>query len=348
MYNALERMLAKVPDTYQKTIGFPTYDIIAAAALRAEETQAEIDAAKRKLDPANLSGAELDSYIYPRTGQLRVAATYATGVVTVTGNGTVTKGDLFESEGGIQFAATETVTVTGSADVPVKATTPGLAGNVAAGSINMMPVTIAGISAVSNSDTMTGGYEEETDAAYYARFLLRIQTPPTSGNVYHYMEWALEVAGVGAVQVYPLARGQNTVDVVIINTQGQPAAPDLVAAVQQHIDPDESGSGYGEAPIGAYCRVSSAEGLAINLSFALTTLPGYDVETVKDSIKAAVAAYLASTAFAQDYISVARIGDAIIDTDGVRDYENLRVNGGTANISIADRQVAVLGSVVIS
>lgn len=348
MYNALERMLAKVPDTYQKTIGFPTYDIIAAAALRAEETQAEIDEAKRKLDPANLSGAELDGYIYPRTGQTRVRATYATGVVTVTGNGTVTKGDLFESEGGIQFAATETVEVVESAIVPVKATTPGLIGNVAAGAVNMMPVTIAGISAVSNSDTMTGGYEEETDAAYYARFLLRIQTPPTSGNVYHYMEWALEVAGVGAVQVYPLARGQNTVDVVIINTQGHPADSDLVAAVQQHIDPDGTGEGYGEAPIGAYCQVSSAEGLAINLSFSLTPLYGFEVETVEENIKAAVAAYLARAAFKDDYISVARIGDAIIDTEGVRDYENLRVNGGTANIPVADRQVAVLGSVVIS
>lgn len=341
---ALERMLASIPDSYQKTIGFPTYDLTAAAALRAEETEEEIETAKSKLDPDNLSGEELDGYIYPRTGQERIAATYATGVVTVTGTGTVNKGDLFESEGGVQFAATETVVITGSGTVPVQATTAGTVGNVAAGSITMMPVTIAGISAVSNSDTFSGGYEAETDAAYYARYLLRIRTPPTSGNVYHYMEWALEVAGVGGVQVYPLARGDNTVDVVIINSEGKSADSGLVEQVQAHIDPEGAGLGKGEAPIGAYCQVSSAQALELAVKCRLVLLGGASAETVKAAVQKAIEAYLGSIAFQQDYVSVARIGDTILDVEGVQDYEGLTVNGSTANVAVAARQVAVLGS----
>ena len=222
MSEILDAMLAAMPDSYQKTVGFPTYDLLAAAALRLAETEGALETAKTKLDPANLTGAELDAYIEPRTGQARNPATYAVGVLQVTGTGTVNAGDLFESGGGIQFAATETVTISGSGTVPIQCTQPGTGGNLPAGSITMMPVQLAGIVSVSNSDTTHDGYDEETDAAYYSRFLLRVQTPPTSGNVYHYMSWALEVSGVGAVQVYPLGHGANSVDVVLIDDTGKP------------------------------------------------------------------------------------------------------------------------------
>ena len=56
----LQELLAAMPDSYQKTIGFPTYDLLAAAALRMEGTDAEIEAAKARLDPENLTGDEFD------------------------------------------------------------------------------------------------------------------------------------------------------------------------------------------------------------------------------------------------------------------------------------------------
>ena len=54
-----------------------------------------------------------------------------------------------------------------------------------------MPVTIAGISACDNPAPMTGGYDEEDDAAYYERHLLKVRTPPTSGNIYQYQSLSL-------------------------------------------------------------------------------------------------------------------------------------------------------------
>lgn len=348
MSEILDAMLAAMPDSYQKTVGFPTYDLLAAAALRLAETEGALEAAKTKLDPANLTGAELDAYIGPRTGQARNPATYAVGVLQVTGTGTINAGDLFESGGGIQFAATETVTISGSGTVPIQCTQPGTGGNLPAGSITMMPVQLAGIISVSNSDTTHDGYDEETDAAYYSRFLLRVQTPPTSGNVYHYMSWALEVSGVGAVQVYPLGHGANSVDVVLIDDTGKPASSTLVDAVQAHIDPGSKGLGEGEAPIGAYCYVSAATAVSVALSLTVKTTQGASQSDVTQAIKDAVSAYLASIAFRQDYVSVAQISLAILSAQGVQDYENLLVNGAASNIAILDRQVAVLGEVTIS
>lgn len=344
----LTDLLAAMPDSYQKTVGYPTHDLLAAAALRMEGTDAEVAAMRAALDPENLTGGDLDRYVFPRAGLERRQATFATGTLTVTGTGTVNQGALFESGGGIQFAASETVQITGEGQVPVTCRVDGAAGNLPAHSITQMPVTLQGISACDNPEPTTGGYDEEDDAAYYARYLLKIRTPATSGNVYHYQSWALEVAGVGAVQVFPLARGPGTVDIVLIDSTGQPAPPDLVQQVQDYIDPGGTGEGYGQAPIGAQCRVEAATGTEIDLSATVFKLDTADEETVTAGIKAAVGAYLAEIAFQQDYVSVARITDRMLDVEGVLDLENLQVNGGTGNVAVGERECAVLGEVRIS
>lgn len=347
MSETLPAMLQAMPESYQKTVGFPTYDILAAAAIPLDGFAGELEETARKLDPVNLTGAELDSYIKSRSGLVRNPPTYASGLLTVTGNGTIREGDLFESGGGVQFAAVETVAISGSGEVLVRCVQSGALGNLPAGSVTLMPVQIAGIVSVSNLDTFTGGYDAETDEAYYARFILRLQTPPTSGNQYHYLAWALEVSGVGGVQIYPLGHGDNTVDVVLIDVDGQPADEELVQRVQEHIDPDSQGIGAGEAPIGAYCYVSAAEGVPLTLNLTVTALPGAEQPAVTAAIEEAVAAYLKSVAFQQDYVSYAQISAAILSAAGVQDFSDLTVNGGTGNVPIAARQVAILGEVSV-
>ena len=344
----LEQLLAAMPDSYQKTIGFPTYDLLAAVALRMQGTDEEIEQAKRMLDPENLTGDDLDRYIFPRSGLERRQATFAHGVVHVTGTGTVPEGAVFESEGGVQYYATQAVQITSEGDVPVTCRQDGAAGNLPAHSVTQMPVTIQGITACDNPAEMAGGYDEEDDAAYYARYLLKIRTPATSGNVYHYQSWALEVSGVGAVKVFPLGHGANTVDVVLVDSEGQPADEELVEAVQDYIDPEGTGKGEGQAPIGAEWYGSAATAKPSTISCTVTKLGTAEQETVTAGITAAVAAYLAEIAFQQDYVSYARISDRILDVEGVLDIEGLLVGGGTANIQIGEREAATLGEVTLS
>ena len=40
-------MLGNMPESYQKTIGFPTYDLLAAVSLRMEGTDTTIDEARQ-------------------------------------------------------------------------------------------------------------------------------------------------------------------------------------------------------------------------------------------------------------------------------------------------------------
>ena len=344
----LDELLSEMPDSYQKTIGFPTYDLLAAVSLRMEGTDEEIEQAEKLLDPENLSGDDLDRYIFPRSGLDRRQATFAHGVVHVVGTGLVPEGALFESGGGVQYYATAGVQITGEGDVPVTCRQDGAAGNLPAHSVTQMPVTIQGIASCDNPEPMTGGYDEEDDAAYYDRYLLKMRTPATSGNIYHYQSWALEVSGVGAVKVFPLGHGDNSVDVVIVDSTGQPADSELVEQVQDYIDPDSEGEGYGQAPIGARCYVSAATAKPITISCTVSKLATAEEETVTAGIKAAITEYLAEIVFKQDYVSYARISDRILDVDGVLDIEGLLVGGGTANIEVGAREAATLGEVTVS
>ena len=319
----LAQMLAAVPDSYQKTIGYPTYDWLAGAAIPTAQVSLDLEEAKRKLDPANLTGEELDRYIVPRTGLERTAATFARGEVTVTGTGTVPAGTLFESPGGIQYAATAQVEAAGTAKVPVQCVTPGAAGNLPARTVTLMPVQVAGIVSAVNEAPMSEGYEAETDEAYYQRFLVRLQTPPTSGNQYHYLSWAMEAPGVGGVQVYPL---DNTVGVVLIDQFGKPASRELVEQVQTYIDPGSRGLGEGAAPIGAKCYAAAAGEVKVNLSMQVTKDAETDQEAVTQAIRDRVEAYLTEIALeayrpvlAKDHAyeaSFARIGAAILEAAG--------------------------------
>lgn len=341
-----ENIRANISNDYEKTPGYLIWDITEAVGQEMDSQEESILEAARKLDVDNLTGDELTKFVYQRKGVIRKAATYATGQITVNGTGTVTKGDLFETPNGVQFAATETVNITDSSTVNIKAVQAGNVGVVGSGTITQMPVTIAGINSCTNAEPTHDGYDAESDDALRERYYIALRTPPSSGNKYSYQNWALEVEGVGAAEVFPLAHGENTVDVVVIDSDMQPASSQLVAAVQSYIDPDSSGKGEGTAPMGAHCYVSAAEALSIDITVKLTT-SGTQTET-ENAVKEAIKKYLASIAFTGENVSYAQIGNAIIDTAGVIDYENLTVNSGSANISVADRKVAVIGTVVFT
>ena len=52
-------MLSAMPESYQKTIGFPTYDLLAAVSLRMESTDETIDEANSSLTPKTCTTALL-------------------------------------------------------------------------------------------------------------------------------------------------------------------------------------------------------------------------------------------------------------------------------------------------
>lgn len=341
-----ENIRNNISDEYEKTPGYLLWDISEAVGQEMDGQDNDITNARALFDADNLTGDLLERFVKQRKGLTRKEATYAVGVLQVQGTGTVTIGDLFETENGAQFAAMETVEIVGSGSVEIVAVTAGNAGVVGAGAITQMPVTLAGIVSCSNQKATHDGYDAESDDSLRQRYYAKLRTPDSGANKYAYRNWALEVPGVGDAEVYPLGHGANTVDVVVIDTDRLPASGDLVADVQAYIDPDSSGRGEGRAMMGAHCYVSSATGQTISLNGKL--IINGDQAAVETAVKTAVKKYLASIAYSGYSVSYAQVNSAILETAGVLDVENLKINGGTANIAVAERSVAVLGTAVFT
>lgn len=254
--NIKKEMLNSVSDDIGKQEGSFIYDALSPAAIKFAEKYINLDYIAGKLDVENLENGELERFIYQRTGIIRKPATKAITSVLITGQegAKVSKGDLFGADT-VNFISLETkaIDATGQVVVSVQCEEPGTVGNVAANTIQFFPISIPGLISVTNSDPVTNGYEAESDRDLLERYYERIRTPAISGNKYHYLNWAKEVVGVGDARVYPLWAGDNTVKIVIIDSNKQPADEILVSKVQEYIDPNISGLGEGEAPIGAFC-----------------------------------------------------------------------------------------------
>lgn len=337
-----ERMLSNISDEYDKSTGNYIYDVTKPAAIEFSEQQKKIAKVQDKLDVEKLSGDELTRFVYQRTGQSRKPATKATTTVIISGtSGTPVKvGELVGTETSLLYTVIEEATLneSGFAHVRVQCNEFGQIGNVPANTITNFPVSVNGLINVYNPDPVVDGYEAETDIDLRQRYYDKLQRPGKAGNKYHYREWALEVTGTGDAKVFPRYNGPLTMKVVVIDANKLPASAELVEDVRAHIEK--------EMPFGVEdLLVISATALLLNLSVALSLLPGYTEEIVKTNIKKNVTKYLKEIAFKASFVSYAKIGALIIDSDGVMDYQDLLINGSTANIVIPDDAVAIMGGV---
>lgn len=346
-------MLSNLPDKYDKEPGGFTYDLTRSMGIEAHKERVEIEEVYKKLDVYNLKGSELDRHIWQRKGLIRKPATYAIGEITVKGNGVVNIGDLFETEAGTQFKATEEVVIEGVGIVKIQAVVSGVTGNIPANNITFIPITLQGITEVNNEIATYDGFEMESDAELTDRYIIHIQKPATSGNVYHYLQWAKEVLGVGDARVFPLWNGPNTVKVIVIDEDKKPASAEIVKSVQEYIDPkgengETWGAGYGEAPIGAYCTVESATRLSINISASLVLNDGYTIQSVQPFVELEIEKYLKEIAFVESSVSFAILSSKVLNVAGVKDWNTFTLNDGIKNIPVSSMEVASKGTVTLS
>ncbi|OPX87016.1 MAG: Baseplate J-like protein [Pelotomaculum sp. PtaB.Bin104] len=339
------RMLQNINDSFDRSTGSFFFDATKPVAIELEGMGADIDGILDKGFATTATGEYLDRKVAEQgLNPPRKPATKATGTVQITGQqgATIAKGIKVASDT-VTYTVTSETTVIGATNieiVSVECDQAGSIGDAPVGAIKSFPVTIAGLSAVTNPAAFTDGYDGESDTELRQRYFEKVRTPPTSGNVYHYRSWAKEVTGVGDARIFPLWNGNGTVKVVIIDSNKQPADAELISDVTTHIEDVR--------PIGATVTVVSAAGLSINIVATLTLATGYTLNQVKGYIETNITNYLKSIAFIESAVSYARIGSTILSTEGVLDYTGLTVNGGTSNIAVSDLQVAILGTVTVS
>ena len=165
------------------------------------------------------------------------------------------------------------------------------------------------------------------------RALEHIRTPAISGNIAHYIQWAREVPGVSKVKVFDLARGNGTVDVVLIADNNEPAPEILIEQVAEHIEE--------ERPIGADVLVESAEAVEIQVNAQVLVQEGYTAPMVQAELMELLTAYCEETAFSSYVISYLGIVSLLFDCPGVVDVTDYTINGQGQSLTLLARQFPV-------
>lgn len=349
--------LDSLDDKYQKSVGFFAWDyFVAIGKVLYKLWEKLIYVANCLTDLSNMNYDDLVKFVFQTRGIVAKKATFASGNLTVTnGAGTIRTGNIFETPDGLQFRAIETKDVAAGEMFQVECLVKGIEGNVPKGLISVIPTTIQGIVSVTNEEAFTNGYEDESKEDLLQRYYDDIQKPVTSGNVYHYIKWALEVTGVGNAKVKPLWNGDNTVKVVILDSNKNIPSEDLIKAVQDYIDPDSKGLGLGQAPVGAYCTVCGAVPKKLKVKNKIKLKSGVEEAEAVNNIRSAIEKYLKDSAFDESikYISYSKIGSLIMNAEGVYDYNSndFLLNDDTDNIVLIDNdevtEVAVLDELII-
>lgn len=351
-----ERIVERIPDAWRKEPGDFIHDAVAATPLEVKQLQINQDFILKNSFALYAEGEHLDQKL-AEVGLTRMEANPTerrlvieadNGVVIPAGH--TLSSIILDGEGNpIEYTTKEAVTFTASGGMPVYvvAKVAGQQGNIPKGSEFVLVPSIPGVRTIRDEGVTINGADRESDQSAWERYDFKVKNPDTGGNRFDYIRWAGEVTGVGRVKVIPRWNGNGTVKVIIINTEYQPASPELVDEVQEYLDPNSQGLGDGKAPCGASVTVKAADPLLINVQADLIYYDGVEHEAVKEEVRKAIREYLKELAFTNAPIPVARIGSLLINVYGVGNYSNLTVNGGTADIPVGPEEVAILGTVTI-
>lgn len=300
-------------------------------------------------------GTFLDGHAKSRN-MVRRSATAAYGEITIIGAaGTVIpSGSLFSTaaindEPSVDYATTESAKIPthGTVTIAVQCTQTGIVGNTAANTIVLVSGKITGITSVKNAEAITGGTEAETDESLRARIAEYDQSQGDSytGTVSDYKRWATSVAGVGEATIISAQDESGLVQIILTDSNGDPASDAICEAVYQHImRPDEPDKRL--APIGASVTVNPPATVAICIKATVDLEDNATIEAVKAAYMAKLAEYL-TVAFADGEIRYTRVAAALASVEGVRDYSDLVIGTkrgnsttySTFNIKVAASQL---------
>ena len=343
MSDSLARMKGRVTG-YPVMEGSFLHDAFAPVAVEVdaltdETLPAALDA--HMADTATASDLDRVALAY---GVARKPAAAAVGEVTFTGTpgAVIGKAVPVSTQAGFVFLTDVAAVIPegGAVTVGVMAALAGARGNVAAGAVSIVPISVAGVDSVTNSAAMTGGADSESDTSFRERLLLKIQLPSASGIASDYVRWAREVQGVEDARCVGLWNGPGTVKVIIAGAGMQPADTETRQRCADYLE--------AVRPIGAQVTVASVTSVAVNIAAVVTLAAGYTLPAITAAFSDAVQAYFNDQAFSVNYLSHAKVGALLLSVDGVLDYTGLLLNGTASNVALTDEQVPTLGTVTLT
>lgn len=235
--------------------------------------------------------------------------------------------------------------------------TEGAAGNLSGG--DLLPVDyIAGLETARVEGLVKPGRDVEDTEKFRARYLESLLADPYGGNIADYKMKVMGLEGVGAVKVTPVWKGGGTVRIDILNADFRSPSSELVAKVQEALDPvPVSGKGVGIAPIGHRVTVFGATETKVNISTKITFAAGVGLSDIRSAILMAIDEYLGElarewTRSDRDMahpeknvltVRLSQVDTRILDLPGVVDIQETMINGERKNLVLDRLAIPVRG-----
>ena len=230
--------------------------------------------------------------------------------------------------------------------------TAGACGNDYLG--NLLPLeTMMGLAEATLTELRTDGEDEEGDEELRKRYFASFDADAFGGNIADYKSKVNALQNVGGVKVYPAWNGGGTVKVVIIDQGWRAPTETELSELQDRIDPESRGEGYGIAPIGHRVTVDGVTEVPCRISMNLSLAEGAVQETVLADIQGRFEVYFEEMRknWADSTYLTVRISyleARALEAEGVVDISDCSINGGSGNLVLGADEVPVLGEIGVN
>lgn len=337
-----KRLLDKIPDKFYKDEGSIFFDVMSIIADENINIYKEILNIFKNAFGLTAEGIFLD-YKCLEVGIERKQGEKAKGKVKFVGNsGLKINFNTVVVCDDLQYVTLHDKVIpdSGEIEIEIEAIDIGSKYNVLENSINRLGIPISGINSVTNVEKIANGTDRESDEFLRKRYIEKAREQATSGNVYHYKQWALSISGIGQAKVYPLADGVGTVKVILVGSNGQAVSEEKIKEVIDYIELNR--------PIGASVTVANAIPKKINITANIQKSNLVEIDIIKKQLKEKIIEYISDVNLNSNKISYGKIASIFYDTNGIQDYSNLRINDISDSITILDDEIAVLGDVILN
>lgn len=309
------------------------------------------------------SGADLDTWMAD-FGLTRLPGVAATGTVTFaritsglqavvpvgaiirSTDGTVsaaviqdtTRADWSASAAGYVLAASAA-----SADYPVAAVMPGIAGNVLAGSLNQLSTAIPGVDSVNNALALQGGTDAESDILFRNRFQSYINS--RSRATLSAVNFAVSSVQPGlkfVVVENQDVNGQAHVGNFVVTVDDGSGAPpgSLLAAVYSAVDAIR--------PVGTTFAVLPPQVTPAAVALTLQIQPGSNAAAISSAVASQITAWVQALSIGAS-LPVSRIAGLAYATDpAVANVTLISINGGPYDLVPPANGVVRLATLVVN
>ena len=338
-YEAIrKRMLDNMSNDIDKREGSFISNMVSPVGVEFAKYYMELDNILSIMFLEDATNEFLDKKVYD-FGIERKQGSFARGYIKITGeNGTfIPQHSEVLSQSGLVFFTLEDAWINeGTVIVEVEASSVGEQYNLIPNSIEKFSKEINGVTSLINEEEFTQGVDIETDEELRERFFEIIRRPATSGNIYHYEQWAKEIDGINQARVKPLWNGNGTVKVIVSNNN-ELVEEDIVLKCQEHID--------SVRPIGANVTVITPEALDVSITANIYMEEGYSSTVAKIEFEENLRSYLSGC---EGTIVYTRIASCLGSVEGIADYTELKINGVMSNISYDDEKLPIIKSIALS